>query len=157
MLCVFCFPFHVIVWGDWLMVCVMLLCELCKKPAHRGHLIQWNLCHFEPLEISNYLFCLAGVVGGEGWSRAGMIHFLLYFEERQVTQVNMWVMGFMDWFGRNAVSICQGNHSSLVPISHASHEHNAGWKVWSQPWPYGSTELYSSFRVFRNHCAHSVT
>lgn len=61
MLHVFCFPFHAIVWGDWLMVFVMLLCEFCKKPAHRGHLIQWNLCHFEPPEISNYLFCLVGV------------------------------------------------------------------------------------------------
>lgn len=67
-----------------------------------------SLCHFEPLKISNYLFCLVGVVGVEGWSRAGMIHFVLYFEERQMTQLNMWVMGIADWFGRNTVGHLSG-------------------------------------------------
>ena len=47
----FVFLFHTEVWGDWLRVCVTLLCELLKKkkqnrkhkaPAHLGHLVQWN-------------------------------------------------------------------------------------------------------------------
>lgn len=90
----------------------MLLCELWKKnPAHRGHLGQWNL--FEPLEISNYLFSLARVVGGKGWSRVNMMHFALCFEEREGTQANMWVLGIWDWSGRGTCGCLSGELVNL--------------------------------------------
>lgn len=165
MLCVFCFLFHTIVQGGWLTVCVTLLCELCKKPAHRGHLIQCNLF----VILNHWKFQITCFVWWESSEKDGaeLVWYTLYTALRRETSdtVNRWVMSIADCSGRDACGCLSGE--LVKPHAYFScFLQTRCWVEgltstmtlwWPQPWPYGSAELYSSFRVFRNHCVHSVT
>lgn len=150
-----CFPFHTMVWCDWLIVCVMLLWELWKKkqqhqknkPQHTVVLLyNETSLSLESLEISNYLLCLGGVTWGEGWSSVGVIHFALWFEERQVGT------GYQELIWREAGrSLCWESWLTSMPISYAYCKCSAGERLWPPAWLYSSAELSSSFSKFKYH------
>lgn len=95
----FVFLFHTKVWCDWLRVCVMLLREFWKKnkpstswPFSTKKSL-WHLNHWK----FHDLFCSAGCIGGEGWSRVGVKCFALCFGERQwhKWRCGCWVSGLI--------------------------------------------------------------
>lgn len=56
-----------------------------------------SLCHLNHWKFKTICCVWRGIVGGKGW---GTIAMILWFEERQVAQVNMWVLCIGNWFGR---------------------------------------------------------
>lgn len=116
----FVFLFHTKIWGDWLRVCVTLLCELLKKkkakPKTQSPSTSWPLSTMKSLcHLNHWKFHMTCFAWLESWEKdgAGLVGYTLRSAlGRHRWQVDVEMLGTrIDWEER-LVGIVRGAHQA---------------------------------------------